>query len=358
MRKLLLTTTALVAAGAISSAALADGPSISGDFKWSFDQRDSGINVTGESGDRMYTEQNVTLSWVNKTDSGLEISMHKTLNNENAGGRSSTTADDTVNNDESAIKIKGGFGTIQLGNDDGAGDQLTRTAHDILGTPDALHGDLPSFHRAKATSGTTGNLGDDNADLPSDIDDEANITYILPKMGGLTVGVSYRDAGSAATENADETEFAGKFEFAAGEVSGALHYGQHSQDGGSVGDQSLDASSMAIDLTMGNIRAVYAQAKKDVAAPTASNAPFETEITDFGINYKINDGLNVAVVMTEVDENIGGETLDVTTVGASYTIASGLTAHLTYHDYDYKAGTSGETNDDGSNTTLSIVAKF
>ena len=348
MRKLLLTTTALVAAGAMSTAATASDFSISGNYKWSYDERDSGINTAGESGDRMYTEQNFTFNWVNKTDAGLEISMHAAINSEGAGGNAS----EIIKNEENAIKIKGGFGTIQLGSDDGAGDQLTRTAHDILGTPDALHGDLPAFHRSSATSGTTGNLGDDNADLPNDIDDEANITYILPKMGGLTIGASYRDAGSGAAENADETEIAGKFEFSAGEVNGSLHYGQHNQDGANVGDASLDASSMAVDVSMGNIRAVYAQAKKDVSSTV------ETEITDFGISYKVNDGLSVAVVQTEVDENTGGETLDVTSVGATYTIVSGLKASLTYHDYDYKAGSSGETNDDGSNTTLSIVATF
>jgi len=342
MRKLLLTTTALVAAGAISSAALADGPSISGNFKFSYDERDSGISVAGQSGDRMYTEQNINLNWVNKTDSGLEISMHAALNSEGAGGT------ETIGSEEQAIKIKGGFGTIQLGNDDGAGDQLTRTAHDIFGTPDALHGDLPAFHR----TGTDGNLADDNADLNHDIDDEANITYILPKMGGLTVGASYKDAGSGASENADETEVAAKFEFTAGEVNGAIHYGQNSQDGANVGDTSLEASSMGIDVSMGNIRAVMAQAQRDVSATV------ETEITDFGVSYKVSDALSMAVVMTEVSENTGGESLDVTSVGATYTIASGLTASLSYHDYDYKAGDSNETADDGSNTTLSIVASF
>lgn len=344
MRKLLLTTTALVAAGAISTAATASDFSISGNYKWSYDERDSGINTAGESGDRMYTEQNFTFNWVNKTDSGLEISMHAAINSEGAGGNAS----EIIKNEENAIKIKGGFGTIQLGSDDGAGDQLTRTAHDILGTPDALHGDLPAFHRSTGN----GNLGDDNADLPTDIDDEANITYILPKMGGLTIGASYRDAGSGAAENADESEIAGKFDFTAGEVTGSLHYGQHNQDGATVGATSLDASSMAVDVSMGNIRAVYAQAKKDISATV------ETEITDFGISYKVNDGLSIAVVQTEVDENTGGETLDVTSVGATYTIVSGLTASLTYHDYDYKPGSSGETADDGSNTTLSIVASF
>ena len=346
MRKLLLTTTALVAAGAISTAAMADGPSISGNFKFSFDERDSGINTAGESGDRMYTEQNITFNWVNKTEAGLEISMHSVLNSEGAGGT------ETNGTDESAIKIKGGFGTIQLGNDDGAGDQLTRTAHDLFGTPDALHGDLPAFHR---TAGT-GNLADDNADLNHDIDDEANITYILPKMGGdaanLTVGASYKDAGSAASANNDETEVAARFSFSAGDINGSLHYGQNSQDGATVGAAGLDASSIGLDVSMGNIRAVYATAQRDVSATV------ETEITDYGISYKVNDDLSIAVVQTEVDENTGGETLDVTSIGASYTIVSGLTASLSYHDYDYKAGSSNETNDDGSNTTLSIVASF
>jgi hypothetical protein len=342
MRKLLLTTTALVAAGAISTAALADGPSISGNFKFSYDERDSGIAVAGQSGDRMYTEQNINLNWVNKTDSGLEISMHAALNSEGAGGT------EDLNSEEQAIKIRGGFGTIQLGDDDGAGDQLTRTAHDLFGTPDALHGDLPAFHR----SAGTGNLADDNADLNHDIDDEANITYILPKMGGLTVGASYKDAGSGAAANNDETEFAARFEFTAGEVNGSLHYGQNSQDGANVGDTSLEASSMGIDVSMGNIRAVYANAQRDV------NATIETEITDFGVSYKVSDVLSMAVVMTEVSENTGGESLDVTSVGATYTIASGLTASLSYHDYDYKVGDSNETADDGSNTTLSIVASF
>ena len=36
-----------------------------------------------------------------------------------------------------------------------------------------------------------GNLVDDNADLILDINDQNNITYILPTMGGLTIGASY-----------------------------------------------------------------------------------------------------------------------------------------------------------------------
>ena len=343
MRKLLLSTTALIAAGAISSAAVAD-VSISGNYKFSYQDYDSGIATTGASGDRMYSEQNIKMNFSNKTDSGLTISMIAVLNNEGDG------ASGNIVNDDHAITIEGGFGKLQLGSDDGAGDQLTRTAHDIMGTPDALHGDVTSFHR-KTTAGG-GNLADDNADLFRDVDDEANITYILPKMGGLTVGASFRDAGTGAAANNDETSVAGKYEFTSGDVKGSLHYGSHTQDGATVGDTGLDGSTMAIDLTMGNIRAVYATSQVDVSSTV------ETEITDFGVHYTMANGMTIAAIQTEVEENTGGETLNVTSVGSTYTIASGLKASLTYHDYDYDNGTSSETDDDGSATIFSITASF
>ena len=109
---------------------------------------------------------------------------------------------------------------------------------------------------------------------------------------------------------------------------------------------------MAIDLTMGNIRAVYATSQVDVSSTV------ETEITDFGVHYTMANGMTIAAVQTEVEENTGGETLNVTSVGSTYTIASGLKASLTYHDYDYDNGTSSETDDDGSATIFSITASF
>ena len=78
-----------------------------------------------------------------------------------------------VTSDENYLYFKGGFGQVRLGNEDGAGDQLTRTAHDLLGV-DALNDGNGS---GIAVKGSTSNLKDDNADLMDDIDDENNITY-------------------------------------------------------------------------------------------------------------------------------------------------------------------------------------
>ena len=74
MRKLLLTTTAMVGAMALS-AANAD-VSITGAYEFSYYSHDSGIAnaaSTSVSGDEMASDQNIVIAFTNKTDSGLTI---------------------------------------------------------------------------------------------------------------------------------------------------------------------------------------------------------------------------------------------------------------------------------------------
>ena len=352
MRKLLLSTTALIAAGAINVAS-AD-VSITGDYTFSYQDYSTGLTVDNLSGDRMRNTGHIKFSFSNKTDSGLDIGMKTVLHFD---GYSNADTDQNIM-DEHALYIKGGFGTLQLGSDDGIGDQLTRSASDLIGKDALNSGETNSFHTgttANYSGNIGGNLRDDNADLPGDdIDDEANITYTLPQMGGLTAGVSFRDGGTGVDQNDDKTEMAAKYEFTSGDVTGSLHYGTLTFDkSGTTTTVDSDASSMGVDVSMGPIRAVFASAQIDT-----TTANVETEIQDFGIQYKATDTLTLAAVQTEVKENTGGETLDVTSVSATYTIASGLTAYVTYHDYDYDNGLSGATDDDGSATMFSIKATF
>ena len=341
MRKLLLGTTALAAAAALSAnAALAD-VSISGSMEFTYSSQDPGTTVAGASNDNFSTDNDVAISFENKTDSGLTIFMFQKLETASNGASA-------LGSDEAYMGIKGGFGTLTFGQDDGAGDQLTRTAHDLVG-PDALNDGGGTVITAKENGG---NLADDNADLIDDINDENAITYILPTMGGLTVGASYKDAGSGASDNADETVVAAKYAFESGAVKGSIHYGTNNISGANAGDASTNSDSMALDVSTGPFRAVIAKAEDDV------NANVTTEVTDYGIQYNVGNGLTLAVVGTQVEENTGGEQSDITTVSAKYNIASGLDAYITYHDYDYENGTSGETDDDGSWTQITLKAAF
>jgi len=337
MRKLLLTTTALITAATLSSAAIAD-VSITGAMEFTYESTDSATKVTGASNDDFSSDQNVVIKFENKTDSGLTIGMVQNIESDGDDGVSDASSD------ENYMYVKGGFGTIELGNNDGAGDQLTRTASDLIG-PDALSDNGGGMTGA-------GNLYDDNADLMRDINDANNITYIMPAMGGLTLGASYMDAGDSAAANGDMTVIGAKYAFTSGAVKGSLHFGSSNTGGASAGNSSLNSNSMGVDVSSGPFRAVIAKGEADVSSTVT------TEVTDYGVQYNMGNGITLAAVGTQIEENTGGETSDITTVSVKYNVASGLDAYLTYHDYDYAPGTSGGTADDGSKTLVTLVSKF
>ena len=110
---------------------------------------------------------------------------------------------------------------------------------------------------------------------------------------------------------------------------------------------------MGLDVSSGPFRAVIAKGEADAAV-----AGVTTEVTDYGVQYNLGNGLTLTAVGTQIEENTGGETSDITTVSAKYAIAPGLDGYITYHDYDYAPGTSGGTADDGSKTYITIKASF
>jgi hypothetical protein len=344
MRKYLLSTSAIAGVALLSTASLAD-VSITGSMEFTYQEHDPGTSVAGASNDEFSSDQDIAIKFENKTDSGLTVGMFQKLESAGAGGVGAVTSD------ENYLYFKGGFGTVELGNNDGAGDALSRTAHDMLG-PDALNDTNGSGVGVRGAQSGNGNLADDNADLINDINDENNITYYLPSMSGLSVGVSYADAGAGAAQNADQTTVGVKYAFESGAVNGSIHYGSNNISGASAGDPSLNSNSVALDVSSGPVRAVIAKAENDVTSAVS------TEVTDYGVSYNVGNGLTLTAVGTQIEENTGGETSDVTSIGAKYNLVSGVDAYLTYHDYDYKPGTSGETADDGSYTILTISAKF
>ena len=340
MKNKLLTTTALIGLVSFISSPVLSEVSISGSYEFTYTSQDKGdAAVTGASDDYFTTDQEVLIAFTNKTDSGLTIGMYADIE------ASGTAAAGSYGSDEHYITIEGGFGLLQLGAKDGVGEQFTPTASDLIG-PDGTDDNSPQMYSS------TGSLGTQQASLINTIEDENNITYISRSIGGLTVGASYKDAGSTSALNNDETVIAAKYEFESGAVKGSLTYADNSISGATSGASSTNSSAMGITLSSGPVTFIYAHAEDD------QSTTIETEADDYGISYQVNDALTLAVTGTEITESTGGESLDVTSVALSYNITSGLDAYLTYHDYDYKAGTSGATSDDGSVTAITLAATF
>ncbi|MAJ13618.1 MAG: porin, partial [SAR116 cluster bacterium] len=112
MRKLLLTSTALVTAASISSYAMAD-VSVTGAFEWAYKSVSSSVATT--DGDSFGSDNELTISFSNKTDSGLTLSGRYDVDADQAGATSL---------DESSLTISGGFGSVTLGQDDSANDSF------------------------------------------------------------------------------------------------------------------------------------------------------------------------------------------------------------------------------------------
>ena len=162
MRKLLLTSSALVAAASISSYAVAD-VSVTGSFEWKYKQQ--AADQTAQDGDSFGQDNEVVISFSNKTDSGLTI-----------GGKLEIDADANAQ-DESVLTISGGFGTFRLGQEDSMHESFGITEVDLIDE----EGD--GRFVGTATHTISGNAGEQGSN------DTNKIGYVTPKMGGFQAGI-------------------------------------------------------------------------------------------------------------------------------------------------------------------------
>ena len=323
MRKLLLGTTALAAAATLSTnAALAD-VSISGAHEWTYNSRSS--QVTANDGTTFGQDSSVTITFSNKTDSGLSLSYHTAIDTD--GG--------ALGNAENALSISGGFGKIVLGHDDAAADAYIIDESDLIAEDSA-----PSV--TSATIGTSSSLSLQDGDLNK-------VAYHLPAMGGLTAGVSFHDGGAAATAS-DTTTYGAKYSMDAGGAAITLGYTTATTENST---QDKDSDNMGIKIVTGDISLIVSQGTKEESDEDIHNQ-------GASISYKLPNGMTVGAYTFKSEDDLDANE-EYTKAGAEvqYTIASGLTAYINVDDYDYKAGTSETTqSDSGTNTKLTIKASF
>jgi len=348
MRKLLLGTTALAAAAALSAnAALAD-VSVSGYYEWKYQSTSS--DITANDGTTFGSDSEIAFKFSNKTDSGLDLGLTVEMFSD---------GDEANNTDEASLSISGGFGKIVLGQNDGVGDN-----YGVAST------DLPA-EEIYAGVGTDNDMKLVNADIASLSLDSNKVAYHLPAMGGLTAGVSFMNSGAAGS--ADSTEYGAKYTMSAGGAAITLGYATGTTEASS---RDTDSSVVGIKVASGNITAAVSQSTyeaKAVAAVagTASTttaarvAPInakdraDEESIGAAVSFKVNDGLTITAHTAETDDGVTTETYSNSGVEIAYTIASGLTAYINVEDYDYKAGNStNNTNNAGTASKLTVKATF
>jgi hypothetical protein len=327
MRKLLLTSSALVAVASISSYAVAD-VSVSGEFEWAYVQQ--AADQTAQDGDSFVMDNEIVISFSNKTDSGLTV-----------GGKFEMDVDAAnATTDESVLTISGGFGTFRLGQEDSMHETFGITEVDLIDEEGDGRYVGTNSHTIAQHAGEQGST------------DGNKIGYVTPKMGGFQAGISVEDSGDNATT--DMTAMGASYTFPIAGGSIVVKYNQSTKDGAT----DTDTSNMGAQLNLGAMSLIISSMTNETG--TTENQ----EGTGFGIKYDMGGGLTIAASATEVEDDAdtsAGENEKYTAnIGeVVYTVAPGLKAKVTYTDYEYKDGGQTTVGDDaGQITQLTLTAAF
>jgi outer membrane protein OmpU len=327
MRKLLLTSSALVAVASISSYAVAD-VSVTGEFEWAYVQQ--AADQTTQDGDSFAQDNEVVISFTNKTDSGLTIS-----------GKFELDADAAAS-DESVLTISGGFGTFRLGQEDSIHETFGITEVDLIDE----EGDGRFNISGTASASISGNAGEQGST------DTNKIAYVTPNMGGFQAGYSLEDSGDDATTDMSAIGASYTMPLASGSL--VVKYNQSTKDGAT----DIDTTNMGAKFTMGAMSLIVSSMTKEQGTTN------DEEGTGFAIKYDMGGGLTIAASATEVEDTgptAAGENEKYTAnIGeVVYTVAPGLNAKVTYTDYEYKDGGTASLGDDsGQITQLTLTAAF
>jgi len=325
MRKLLLGSTALAAAASLgANTALAD-VSISGAFEWAYTSMSS--NIAARDGTSSATDSEIAFKFSNKTDSGLTVGWVVELESD----------DGNTAINESSMSIAGGFGKVVLGGNDSVGDNFG-----IAGT------DIPSEEGGMTPSSATIMT---NSDITPASGDSSKISYFLPAMGGLTMGVSHYTSLAGTT---DSTEYGARYTMDAGGATVTI--------GGASGTteaatKDTDSQNVGVKIASGNITVAMGNGMYEANGE-------DRESTDFGVSYNMGNGLVVAAYTVDSDDSIDtGETYTRSGIELAYTIAPGLSAVINVDDFDYDAATGGGSinttvSDNGTSSKLTIKASF
>lgn len=310
MKKVLLGTTALVAAGAFASAAQADemmaepiSVGVGGYYHAAL------IGVSGDDDtDRGHgINQNIELEVGGSTtlDNGITASVRIRVNGNNPDGA------DGINTDETEVNLSGGFGRIAYGTVEGAAQNGT------IWSPggNTIGGIKSPWFGAGIAGWTTGAMNEDSL----------KISYYSPAFNGLSLGVSYSPEDSTDSYAGRTNNDAGTY----GEgIQSALNYSVDvmggsfaanvgyetytSEDGGEDATATRFGASLSIDqISIGGA----VQTRSDIGDG-------DETLSDVGVGWS-QGPISLAVAYGSHEKDMGDDTT-ITMLGAGYNLGPGI----------------------------------
>ena len=321
MRKILLASTAIASTFAVASAHAE--VSISGGATMSYQSVSDDLTRTTESDETLGLADNtITVSFSAVTDSGLSLAYSTNM-------QSSTSQN---------ASISGDFGSIAMSGTAHAAESFDVTSPTMKGG----HGDVQGTVKSSLTSGAgtavTADVRENEADM-SHLSG-SNIAYYSPSINGFSFGASI---GSLDATD-DVTSYGAKYSADMGGVSYSIGYAS------SEGGANVSADHMGVSVTAGDITVGIATADNETSTTS------KEEVTSYGVTYVMSDALTLNAGHVNSENTLASKEMTMTSIGASYTIASGLAAHIANNSFDYKE--SSATVNDGSIMSVMLTLSF
>ena len=327
MRKVLLTTTALVALGGVSAASALD---ISGFQRFEYQSwDDTATTETGGNNDTQFADYNrVVFSHSVTGDNGMTASGYYRINN-----WAEAYQDISVSND---------LGTFSFGNYTTPGGFMYNS-HLYNGTFRVATGQTFSGVMTSAAAAIQ-----DGATTNS-------VNYTMPSVGGLSAMASFMDAGSSSA--ADATEVYVAYAGSTGAVGFRIHGGiANGADSTGTANDEQENNEYGINIDSGAIGVRMSRAEKSTKN-TAGNSTAKIEANEYALTYKASDDLTLGVVILDSKDKLdttNNPKLDQTVIAANYFIMPGLRIQASTIDFDYE----GATNNSGSAMNLALRIDF
>jgi len=337
MKKILLGSTAIVAAGMIASVPSADAASkmklgVGGYMEqwFGFTSGDDGV-AQDYSGFSTVSDGEIHFKGKTKLDNGITVGVNVQLEAQQGG--------DQI--DEQYMTVSGGFGQIIIGDENSAMYKMHYAPSDFgIGTNS---GDVTSWNKpvSDAEGDSIAMGGHYRAPFgatyiePNAVNDSAKISYFTPRVSGFQLGLSYAPDGSQDnnglpnrdTTNTDYIMVGANFVQKMGGMSVGISGGYGTVTDAAAGGVEPEATSFGIKMGMGGVSAGVSYANY------SDHGNADAEGINAGIAYSSGPmGVSVNYYHGEKDGNNGdAATLDgqaerdVIHLSAKYAMGPGVT---------------------------------
>jgi hypothetical protein len=350
MKKQLLTTTALVAAGLVAFGAPAAAKvkaTVNGNMTAVFgigendDAFDAATQTSGLNSFVSSTDSEVHFNASSQLDNGVKIKVRVELEGENAG--------DQI--DETWMRISGSFGELRMGAADVPVDTMVMGYAGNSASVGANH----RFHTGSVLS-TPGDVSVTNNTSVAIAGDASGVSYYTPRVSGFQLGVSYTPDADEDDSNRQQTgtfishvkgiaaNYVTKFDGASIAIAGGYNDGKNP----TVDQDDPEEWQVAMQVKTGGVQvqASYHEIDEISTISTGATATAGQETVELGARYTMGkNAFSIIMIDAEAVADTGNaaDGDEMTTLALAYkrTLGPGVTWSLTGTHIDADNGEVG-----------------